>query len=381
MKARTGVFQPGKVPRPGCTRRRSEPCAQPGTSARRISRQRRRKDPDSRGGQGCCGVSPWPHQAREIAPIIQSYIPYNSLGPMMAEVPISTNEDEARIEASRVAFATVPLASVSRAKLRDGTAVLAHNLNERNKAAQEPAPSSGIAPPPGPRPSASPAGARPPLASATRAGSASSYAPAAEVPAGLSGLLTGAGLPLAGAGGDEDEAGDENELIGGPLGATDRSWRSAGSGSGAQVLPASLPPGGWAAPPAAAPLTTPVKESDDERMLKAAFAAGSILMPEFMQMQIMASMTARLTSAASAAAASTDILGARSSGLAGELVPAALALGGGCRQTANSDPIARAIRLHSQQDWESLEADARIELGVASAGRRENPQAKPRGKP
>ena len=247
---------------------------------------------------------------------------------LRADLISFTYEDEVRVEAPRVALASVPLASMLRVEPRDWTAFQALNpwphqareiaqisqlFSEMEQPAQEPASSGEIAPLPGPRLSANPVAARPPLASATRTGAASSYAPAAEGPAGLSGWLTGAGSLLAGGGGDEDEAGDENELIGGP----------------------------WSAPlPLSFPLATSPRESDDEIALKAAFAAGSTSV----QMELVTSRTARPGNGAPAAAASADTLSPRSASRA-ELVPAAVPLG-----VIDLDAIAWAIRLHNQPD-------------------------------
>ena len=168
--------------------------------------------------------------------------------------------------------------------------------------------------------SANPVAAMPPLVFATRTGTASSYAPPVEVPAGSSGSLTGAGSLLAGGGGDEDEACGRNELIGGPCSA---------------------------ALPLAAPLATSPRESDEEKKLKAAFAAGSTPI----QMELVTSRTARPGSEASAAAAPAGIFGTRSAARARELDPAALPLG-----VIDLDPIAWFIRLRSHSPPNRAEA-------------------------
>ena len=295
---------------------------------------------------------------------------------------------------SGVSTAEVPFASVSRLEPRNWTAVLgldpwprqpreiaaSQSFNEMDQSAQEPASSGEIAPVKGPRPSANPVAgefaphqgprlsanpvaARLPSASATRTGAASSFAPAADIPPGLSGWLTGAGLPLAGGGPDEDEAGGDYELIVGPLAAMVRSWRLAG-GSGAQARPALLPPGGTGVLVPSAPQVTIVKESEGETILKATFPVGTTTMPEYVQRKFMTTFAARLGGGVPAAAASTGTCGTRLKGLAGELDPPALARGGGGRQTANLGAFARAIRLYSQHVRELLEADALTEFGV-----------------
>ena len=266
-----------------------------------------------------------PARLWRVRGLIAGVTPSHCFLGLLADLIIFINEDEVRVEAPRVALATVPRASMTRVEPRDWTSFQALHpwpiqareiaqiiqlFNEREQPEQEPASSGEIAPLPGPRLSANPVAARPPLASATRTGPASSYAPAAEVPAGLSGLRTDAGSPLAGGGGDGDEAGDENELIGGP----------------------------WSASrPLAFPLATSPRESDDEKLLKAAFAARSTSV----QMEFVTG-TARPRSGAPADAASTDTFSPRSTGRV-ELEPAALPLG-----VIDLDAITWTIRLHSQ---------------------------------
>ena len=262
---------------------------------------------------------------------------------LRADLISFTYEDEVRVEAPRVALASVPLASMLRVEPRDWTAFQALNpwphqareiaqliqrFSDMEQSAPEPASSGEIAPLPGPRLSANPVAARPPLASATRTGAASSYAPAAEGPAGLSGWLTGAGSLLAGGGGDVDEACDGNELIGGP-------WS--------------------AALPLAAPLATSPRESDEEKKLKAAFAAGSTPI----QLEFATSKTARHGSAAPAAAVSTGIFSTRSSARARQLDPAALPRGvidldatAWVIRPRSHSPPTRAEALGGQPPWQ-----------------------------